>query len=76
MIRYGLLGGSLPKAPWQIFVVLGGACLAAGVLFSLLFPDWSSYFVAGVAETIVYVAAGSGLLVAGVARRRRSLRQG
>jgi len=39
MLRWGLLGGSRPALPWEFFVTLGGALLAAAVLFAFLYPS-------------------------------------
>lgn len=76
MLRYGLLGGVRPTVPWEVFVSLGGGLFLAAVLFVLLFPLWSSYFLLGLAETGGFVVAGGLLVAAGVNRRRRTALSG
>jgi hypothetical protein len=72
VIRYGLWGGARPPVPWEFFVTIGGAALAAGTAFVVIFPLWNSYPVLGYAETAVYAVAGSALVVAGLVRRSRT----
>jgi uncharacterized membrane protein YhhN len=75
MLRYGLLGGSLGPLPWQIFITLGGAFLAAGLIFAVLFPLWSTYAWAGALEMGVSLVVGAVLLAVGWARRSRELKR-
>ena len=75
MIRYGLLGGRRPMAPWELYITVGAACLLAGILFAVLFGSWSSLFALGLVEETGFGVAGVALLIAGLHRRRRSLRR-
>jgi membrane protein implicated in regulation of membrane protease activity len=75
MLRFWLLGGHRPTVPWQLFLTLGGGLLAAGVLFALLFPLWSTYAWAGVAEVAVFLIASTALLTIGAVRRQRAVRE-
>lgn len=74
MLRFGLLGGKRPSAPWEIFVTLGAALLGAGVLFVFLFPLWSTYSFVGFLEVGGYALAGASLLAVGAIRRKRRFR--
>jgi len=75
MLRYGLLGGSRPNLPWEFFISMGGALVAAGLLFTVLYPLWSTYAWVGLLEMGVFLIAGCVLLAAGLVRRRRGLRK-
>ena len=72
MLRYGLLGGTRPPLPWEFFVTIGGAGLAAGGLFVALFPFWRAYPLVGLIETAAFGVAGSVLIAVGGVRRRRT----
>ena len=71
MIRWGLLGGKWPDSPWELFVTLGGALLGAGLVFLLLFPQWSSAAALGALELAAFLLAGGVLLGIGLQRRAR-----
>lgn len=73
MLRFGLLGGVRPTAPWQVFVSLGGGALAAGALFTVLFPFWGEYAIVGLAEFGALAITGVVLVAVGLRRRRRAL---
>ena len=75
MLRFGLLGGSRPSVPWEFYVTIGSALLAAAGLFALLFPLWSTLPVAGAAESAVFVLAGGILLGIGIRRRKGTAHQ-
>ena len=75
MLRFGLLGGSRPRAPWELYVTVGGACLLAGILFAALFGSWRSLFVLGLAEDAGFGVAGLTLVAVGLRRRKQSVRR-
>jgi hypothetical protein len=54
---------------------MGGALVAAGLLFTVLYPLWSTYAWVGLLEMGVFLIAGCVLLAAGLVRRRRGLRK-
>ena len=72
MIRFFLLGGRWPKTPWQALCALGGSFLLAGLLYGLLFPLWTTYPIVGDVVVGGLGITGVGLVLAGVARRRRT----
>ena len=74
MLRYGLLGGKRPSAPWEMFVTVGVALWVAGGLFVVLFPWWSTYSFVGFLEIGIYVLCGASLVAIGAVRRQRGLR--
>ncbi|HTT46149.1 MAG TPA: hypothetical protein VMH38_09110 [Thermoplasmata archaeon] len=74
MLRFWLLGGRWPSAPWELLVTLGGALMGTAALFVILFPYWSKYPIEGSVELGIFVVAAGVLLAAGFARRRTELR--
>lgn len=55
-----------------MLVTAGGATLAAGAMFVVMFPLWYAYPLVGLAEVLVFAVVGVVLLLAGASRRRRS----
>ena len=74
MLRYGLLGGTRPRVPWELLVTIGGASAGAGLAFAVLFPLWRTDVVLGAVELAVFEAVGAGLLMVGWLRRRSAPR--
>jgi len=75
MLRWGLLGGTWPPAPWELFITLGGALLGTSVLFVFLYPLWSTLPLPGILETGGFLTAAAVLLTVGLVRRARSMKK-
>ncbi len=75
MLRYGLLGGSRPPLPWEFFITIGGASIAADLLFTVLYPLWNTFAWAGAIETGVFLIVGGVLVAVGPSRRSRDQRR-
>jgi len=73
MLRWWLLGGRWPPLPWELFITLGAAVLAAGGLFAFLFPLWGAYPWVGFIEVGIFGVAGCTLIGFGAVRRSRGV---
>ena len=76
MIRFLLLGGQWGPVPWTALASLGGSFLGAAGLFVLLDPTWSTYPWVGALVSSGLAVSGAILVLLGIARRRRTSRQG
>lgn len=73
VLRYGLGGGKWPKAPWELLMTIGAAALGAAPVFALLYPWWTAFPWLGLLEISVFIGVGTGFLIGGWVRRRRTL---
>ena len=73
MIRFGVLGGRLGPAPWQVLVAVGLASFGAAALLYVLGSSVLYPWLLGVEEAVLLLA-GAVLTSVGWVRRRRGSR--